>query len=136
MTTATDQTDCSSNNNHRQGHATTTNCHNSPVARGCNGGGNSGHVGAVTVGDQHYQVHRRMRQKLVEQQRVARSGAVKENLNKAEQVEAVVTEELVRLEVSLSSKCGGRKPNILQRFKNKIRSSRHLNSEVKGDDTL
>lgn len=56
----------------------------------------------MTVGDQHYQVHRRMRQKLVEQQRVSRSAGPKENLSRvAAGVDQLVgAEELVRLEVS------------------------------------
>lgn len=56
----------------------------------------------MTVGDQHYQVHRRMRQKLVEQQRVSRSAGPKENLSRVAAVveQLVGAEELVRLEVS------------------------------------
>lgn len=90
MTTGQDQTDCSGLGHRHALAATTTNCHNSPETS-CSGNG------AATVGDQHYQVHRRMRQKLMEQQRQSRSGGTaKENL-KGE----MVTEELVRLEVSL-----------------------------------
>lgn len=103
MTTGQDQTDCSG---HRQSlnasaaaAATTTNCHNSPVAS-CNG-------------EQQYQVHRRMRQKLMDQQqqhqRQSRTAA-KENLKVAanDQVVTVATEELVRLEVSYF--CRGKAP--------------------------
>ena len=92
MTTGQDQTDCAG---HRQGlaAATTTNCHNSPA----------------TSGDQqYYQVHRRMRQKLMEQHHKASrggGGAAKENLKEQS---GEVTEDLVRLEVSVCWSLGGR----------------------------
>lgn len=97
LTTGQDQTDCSGHvgvGGGRQamiatGAATTTNCHNSPVTS-CSGG---------AIMTEHYQVHRRNRQK---------TRAVKENLMKTTTTPTmqdgpalVVTEELVRLEVSL-----------------------------------
>lgn len=92
MTTGQDQTDHVGVGHHRLGLATTTNCHNSPVTS-CSGHG-------TLLGEQLYQGQKRMRQKMMlEQQRQSR-GAAKENLKASEQVE-VVTEELVRLEVSV-----------------------------------
>lgn len=93
MSTGQDQTDCVGALHSLA--ATTTNCHNSPV-HSCGGGV----VDSQQQQQQHYQVHRRMRQKLMEQHQQRVSRAVKENLKGMNEAGEVATGDLVRLEVS------------------------------------
>lgn len=74
--------------------ATTTNCHNSPVTtNSSNSSGNNAN------GDPNYQIHRRMRQKLMEQRQARVSAAAAASATK--ETAEVATGELVRLEVRL-----------------------------------